>query len=89
MNRKLTVVFGLLVCFSMVLGACAAPTATPEPQQEATAVPAETTVEEPTAEAVTEEPTAAPAEPTSDRTGGWVDKIVVQNLIFRHCRLFA
>lgn len=76
MNRKLTVVFGLLVCFSMVLGACAAPTATPEPQQEATAVPAETTVEEPTAEAVTEEPTAAPAEPTSDRTGGWVDKIV-------------
>ncbi len=76
MNKKLTLIFGLLVCLSMVLGACAAPTATPEPQQEATEVPTEAVVEEPTEEVVVEEPTAEPVEEVSDRMGGWVDSVV-------------
>lgn len=75
MKSKLTMVLGLLVVFSMVLGACTTPTATPAPAVEPTAAPTEAApVEQPT-EAVA--PTEAPTEvPASTRTGGWLDTIV-------------
>ena len=75
MNKKLTILLGLLVSLSMILGACTTPTATPAPQQEATTAPTEAApVEQPT-EAVV--PTEAPTEvPASTRTGGWLDQIV-------------
>jgi hypothetical protein len=71
MNRKLFMVFSLVIVASMLLAACG-PKATP------TAAPTEAPTAAPT-EAPTAAPTEAPTEvptPAGPRMGGWLDEIV-------------
>lgn len=77
--RKLYGILGVLIATTLVLSACATPTAAPEvPMVEPTEAPVvtEAPAVEPT-EAPVVEPTKAPYVPTTDRKGGWLDEIVV------------
>ncbi len=79
--RKLYVVLGVLIAATMVLSACATPTAAPEAPAgtEAPVVETEAPVVETEAPVVELEKCVPPemAAPTTERKGGWLDEIIV------------
>jgi hypothetical protein len=75
MNRKLLMVFSMVIVASMLLAACGTPTAAPTAEPPVvTEAPTAAPTEAPTA-APTEVPTEAPVA-TTERKGGWLDEIV-------------
>ncbi|MCW5875969.1 MAG: hypothetical protein KIS85_03715 [Anaerolineales bacterium] len=66
-RNRILALFSVLMIVSLLLGACAAPAA---PTTEAPTDPS-------TGEPVTETPGEEPSAPVSDRTGAWVDTVIV------------